>query len=254
MLILVIDTFVTFFMPCCVFICYKDVQCVYIAVSWYFFDAMRFLYLFVFFLFCLYSHYRYNNCSLFDCDIPSVSPPPCPNYVVQRTFCSYNYVTIDLIKIILLIFLWAIFLMLNIIRINVKHVNFRWNLSILPRRYETIFLVSHTFKLWVYVCTFMSLYEPFLLVFAIDKTFLLYFPRKNTLVAFNKCLYSKIHSTCFLTFKHLIMSIVVFISTFLSIPCATICYFQLVIYLSNDISKNLGPHFQNNFSISCHGI
>ena len=207
---------------------------------------MRFLYLFVFFIFCLYSHYRYN-CSLFDCDIPSVSPPPCPNYVVQRTFCSYNYVTVDLIKIILLIFLWAIFLLLNIIRINVRHVNFRWNLSILPRRYETIFLVSHTFKMWVYICTFMSLYEPFLLVFAIDKTFLLYFPKKNTLVAFNKCLYSKIHSTCFLTFKHLIMSIVVFISTFPTIPCATIWYFQLVIYLSNDISKNPGPHFQNNF-------
>ena len=43
------------------------------------------------------------------------------------------------------------------------------------------------------------------------------------------------------------MSIVVFISTFLTIPCATIWYFQLVIYLSNDISKNPGPHFQNNF-------
>ena len=179
---------------------------------------MRFLYLFVFFFFCLYSHYRYNNSSLFDCDIPSVSPPPAPPPPplpklccgVQRTLFSYNYITIDLIKIILLIFLWAIFLLLNIIRINVKHVNFRWNLSILPRRCETISLVSHTFKMWVYICTFMSLYEPFLLVFAIDKTFLLYFPRKNTLVAFNKCLYCKIHSTCFLTFKHLIMSIVVF--------------------------------------------
>ena len=35
----------------------------------------------------------------------------------------------------------------------------------------------------------------------------------------------------------------------MSIPCATLWYFQLVIYLSNDISKNPGPepHFQNNF-------
>ena len=41
---------------------------------------MRFLYLFVFFFFCLYSHHGYNSCSLFDCDIPSVPPPPCPNY------------------------------------------------------------------------------------------------------------------------------------------------------------------------------
>ena len=45
------------------------------------------------------------------------------------------------------------------------------------------------------------------------------------------------------------MSIVFFVSTSMSIPCATFWYFQLVIYLSNDISKNPGPepHFQNNF-------
>ena len=32
----------------------------------------------------------------------------------------------------------------------------------------------------------------------------------------------------------------------LSIPCTTLWYFQLVIYLSNDISKNPGPQFQSN--------
>ena len=74
--------------------------------------------------------------------------------IVQRTFLSYNYVTVDLIKIIFLIFLWVILLLLNIIRINVRHVDFRWNLSILPMRHETIFLASHTFKLWGYGYTF----------------------------------------------------------------------------------------------------
>ena len=45
------------------------------------------------------------------------------------------------------------------------------------------------------------------------------------------------------------MSIVFLVSTSMSIPCPTLWYFQLVIYLSNDISKNPGPepHFQNNF-------
>ena len=45
------------------------------------------------------------------------------------------------------------------------------------------------------------------------------------------------------------MSIVIFVSTSMSIPCGTLWYFQLVIYLSNDNSKNPGPepHFQNNF-------
>ena len=44
------------------------------------------------------------------------------------------------------------------------------------------------------------------------------------------------------------MSIVFLVSTSMFIPCATLWYFQLVIYLSNDISKNPGPepHFQNN--------
>ena len=107
--------------------------------------------------------------------------------------------------------------------IYVRHVDFRWNLSILPRHSETISLVSHTFKWWVYVYTFLSLYEPFLLIFAIDLTFLLYFPSKNTPVAFKKCLYSKIHSTCFLTFKHLIMSIVFLYQH----SCPSMCHYMV---------------------------
>ena len=156
---------------------------------------------------------------------------------MQRTFFSYNYLTVDLI--IFLIFLWAHFLSSNI------NVNFRWNLSILPRSYETIFIASHTFKLWVYVCTF--LYQPLLLFFAIDKTLLSFLPSNNTLVAFRKCMYFKIHRTCFLTFKYIIMLIVLFVSSFLSIPSASVWYFQIVIYLRHDISKNPGPHFQNNY-------
>ena len=69
----------------------------------------------------------------------------------------------------------------------------------------------------------------------------------NNVLAFNKFCYSKIRRTCFLTFNYMIMSTGFFVSTFLSIPCATLWYFQLVIYLSNDISKNPGPQFQNNF-------
>ena len=91
------------------------------------------------------------------------------------------------------------------------------------------------------------MYEPFLLFFAIDKSFLPYFPTVNNVLAFNKFCYSKIHRTCFLTFKYMIISTAFSVSTFLSTPCATLWYFQLVIYLSNDISTNPGPQFQNNF-------
>ena len=139
--------------------------------------------------------------------------------------------------------------MSNITRINVRCVNFRWNLSILPRRHlETIFLESHFLKSWVYVYTFLSLYELFFIGFCYRQiSFIIYIPSKNTLLAFKKSLYSKIHRACILTFKRLIMSIVFFVYSLLSIPDATLSYFQLVIYLSNDISKYPHPQFQNNF-------
>ena len=161
-----------------------------------------------------------------------------------RTFLSYKYVTIDLIKMISLLFLWILILSPNITRINVKDVNFCWNLSILPMHNDTILLFNRTFKSCLFVCTFLSLYEPFLLFFAIDKTFLSHFPNRNT---FNMCLFFKLHGTCFLIFKYTIISVIIIVYSFLSIPCATLWYFQLVINLSNDISKNPGPQFQNNF-------
>ena len=166
------------------------------------------------------------------------------SYVVPRTFLTYNYVTFDFIKCLFLSFLWVLLLLSNI-----RHIPFSWNLSFPPKRYETKYSISPTFQSWVYVFTFLSLFEPVLMIFAIDKTLALHFPSKNTLVPFKKSLYSKIYMTFFLSFKYLIMSIVIFVSTSMSIPFDTIWYFQLVIYLSNDISKNPGPepHFQNNF-------
>ena len=98
----------------------------------------------------------------------------------------------------------------------------------------------------VCICTFLYLCEPCSLFFVIDKSLLSCFPSINTVVVFNKCLHSKIHRTLFLTPKYMIMSIEMFMSN-LSIPCTTHWYFQLVIYLSNDICKNPGPQFQSNF-------
>ena len=168
---------------------------------------------------------------------PRPRPHPYPIYIQSafpafgkisccvKNFFSYKYVTVNLSKL-----LWVLILSPNITR-NVMYVNFYWNLSVLPRHYETNILFNHTVKSSVYVCTFLSLYEPFLLFFVIDKSILSYFPSINTVVALN-CM---------------IMSIVTFLSTLLSIPCATLWYFQLVIYLSNDISKHPGPQFHNNF-------
>ena len=124
---------------------------------------------------------------------------------------------------------------------------FRGIFQFYPNIMEPFFLFNHIVKSWVSFCTFLSMYELFLLVSVIDKSFLPYFPTMNNVLAFNMFCYSKIHRTCFLTFKYMIMSTGFFVSTFLSIPCATLWYFRLVIYLSNDISKNPGLQFQNNF-------
>ena len=97
------------------------------------------------------------------------------------------------------------------------------------------------------ICTFLLLLEPILLLFVLDKSITLFFPHIKSLVTLNKCFYSKIHRSCFLTFKYLIRLILFSASLFLSIPFAALWYLQLVIYLSNDISKKPGPRFQNNF-------
>ena len=66
------------------------------------------------------------------------------------------------------------------------------------------------------------------------------------IIRFKKYLYSKLHRTYFLTLRFLIMSLVFSVSTLLSIPSATLWYFQLVLYLSNDISRNPGPVYTNH--------
>ena len=98
------------------------------------------------------------------------------------------------------------------------------------------------------ICTrFCYFSNPFLLLFVLDKSITLFFPHTKSLVTINKCFYSKIHRSCFLIFKYLIRLILFSAPLFLSIPFVALWYLQLVIYLSNDISKNPGPRFQNNF-------
>ena len=77
-----------------------------------------------------------------------------------------------------------------------------------------------------------------------DRTFTSGLPSKISLLTFNKRMHSVIHMICFLTFKSLIR--VIFVYVFVSIPLATLWYFQLVISLSNDISENPGPQHINH--------
>ena len=66
------------------------------------------------------------------------------------------------------------------------------------------------------------------------------FLQKSIMLKFRNYTYLKIHSFCIVSFKCLIHFTFSAVSS-LDIPCAILWYYQLVISLSNDISKNPGP-------------
>ena len=127
--------------------------------------------------------------------------------------------------------------------LKVKIVNFRLNLSLCPRCPEVIRSLSPHFQVLLYLYTFLTLFEPFLLFLVLDEIYDLSFPSISYLLYLQKRFYSTVHRSCFLTFKYLTRLIVSSASLFLSIPFATLWYFQLVLSLSNDVSENPGPPF-----------
>ena len=69
-----------------------------------------------------------------------------------HTQVSYSiYVTFDLIRIISILFLWAIHLLSGIICIKVRFINFKSNISVLPKPHATQFLSSQNFQSWLYL-------------------------------------------------------------------------------------------------------
>ena len=138
---------------------------------------------------------------------------------------------IYLIKIIFLFCLWVPYLLSDLTAIKVSFVNFKSNLSVLPKRYENNILSSDTMQVWVYLYTFFLLLDHFLIHFMLDKTFISCFPTKISLVTFNKPVHSVIHRICFIPILfHFISHSIVFPTS-----------------LSNDISENPGPQHSNHF-------
>ena len=75
----------------------------------------------------------------------------------------------------------------------------------------------------------------------VDDTVISYVPDTKLLFGFQKWFYSKIHKTCFLSFKYWTIFLVFSVYLLITVPFAAIWYFQLVISLSNDICENPGP-------------
>ena len=140
-----------------------------------------------------------------------------------------------------LFFLWVLRLLWDQISINARYVSFQMSLSVLVKLPEIKFLLRHSLLFLLYFYTFFSVFDSYILIFMFDKSFLMFFPRKNTLLVFRKCLYTNIHNLCSLTFKGIAHLIVFSLSLLLSTPYTNLWYCQLLISLNNDISKNPGP-------------
>ena len=68
---------------------------------------------------------------------------------------SYRYVLMELIKNVLCILLWVLYLSFDITCFKVRFVNFKFNLSVLPKPYETNF-----FQVFVTIWTcFLAFYN-----------------------------------------------------------------------------------------------
>ena len=158
--------------------------------------------LFLFFIFLVLNVYVFDvslNVSPASSSSISLSGPRKSPSASRITYTkvSYIYVTLDLIRIISILFLWAIHLLSGIICIKVRFINFKSNISVLPKPHVTQFLSSQNFQSWLYLYTFSLLLEPILLLFVLDKSITLFFPHIKSLVTLNKCFYSKIHRSCF---------------------------------------------------------
>ena len=110
---------------------------------------------------------------------------------------TYSFELFYLLKIIFLIYLCVPYLLLDFTCIKVSFVNFKSNLSILPKRYENNILSSGTMQVRLYLYTFFLLFEHFLILFMHDKTFISCFPSKISVVTFTKRVDSVIHRLVF---------------------------------------------------------
>ena len=174
---------------------------------------------------------------------PTIYIEPCKRLDLSSypiSTASYDYMTFEFNHTISLFFsmgsaLW------DQISINVRYVSVQMRLSVLVKVPESKFLLRHSLKFWLYFYRFFSVFDSYILIFVFDKSFLMFFPRKNTLLGFRKCLHTNIHNLCPLTFKSLVDLIVFSVSLLLSTPYTNLWYCQLLISLSNDISKIPGP-------------
>ena len=154
---------------------------------------------------------------------------------------TFKHITLNLIKIIFLSLLWVCLIFPEVYTFNVRYVTLNTNISVFPKYLVKQTCASHTFQMFVYIYTYFSLFELFLVIFILDKSFLKYLPDVHTLIILKCRFYSNIHRLCFSFYKFNIRFLFYTVHSLLNFPNATLWYYQLVISLSNDVSENPGP-------------
>ena len=116
--------------------------------------------LFLLFIFLVLNVYLFDvslNVPLTHSSSSSISlREPCKNPSASRiiyTKASYIYVTSDLIKILSILFLWALYLLSGIICIKVRFINFESNISVLRKLHATHLLSNNNNNIIIYFYT-----------------------------------------------------------------------------------------------------
>ena len=188
----------------------------------------------------------------------SVIPSPLPRFPLLKRTGNHRYYHTPCFKMVNDVFIktyikyvpciiaWASFLLIVIISINpVRFISFSTNLTMLSKWSHNT-SVSFRFRLWLFMLTYFTIFEPWLLIL-LPNEFLINVSVKNNTFCDSlniiKCFHVFIHRICFVSYKTMIHFLVYYIDYFSCWPFEGLLkwYFGILITLSYDVHPNPGP-------------
>ena len=74
--------------------------------------------------------------------------------------------------------MWSLFLLWDEVSFKIKYVRLQSSLSMLPKTYGTKLPVKYYLDWYLYFYTFVSIFDTYILIFMLDKSFTFFFPGK----------------------------------------------------------------------------
>ena len=103
---------------------------------------------------------------------------PLDIYSHMKTIASYKLITFKLNCALILIIMWSLFLLWDEVSLKINYVRFQSSLLMLPKTYGTKLPVKYYLDWYLYFYTFVSIFDTYILIFMLDKSFTLFFPGK----------------------------------------------------------------------------